>query len=346
MPQRIPRRGGPGTVATMRDFLASTPWKVALRHWNLLASHDTEIPDGHRRSGAGPGRHRAADDLSGCADDLRGRGAGSGGRRRRARPDADALARPESWDRDTLTAFRELIALRRAHPALRTGGLRWVIETEDAIGFLRETADERLLVVAARAPWSGATLPGRSPPARCRPATAGWISSSPSGRSWCPAPVPASASGGWPDRPRARPAPSPDTSGLRGWPGLVCAGNHLMTDLPTVRAASPGPADRLVPIGGRPCRIAGRPRSSCGPCTGTSGAFVLAGRGPALLLLHGVGCDHRTWDPVIEQLTARYTVIAPDCWDTGGPANRGPTTAWAASPTGCATCWRSWASTG
>lgn len=41
-------------------------------------------------------------------------------------------------------------------------------------------------------------------------------------------------------------------------------------------------------------------------------AFVVAGRGPALLLLHGVGCDHRTWDPVIEQLTTRYTVIAPD----------------------------------
>ncbi len=41
-------------------------------------------------------------------------------------------------------------------------------------------------------------------------------------------------------------------------------------------------------------------------------AYVLTGRGPALLLLHGVGCDHRTWDPVIGQLAERYTVIAPD----------------------------------
>lgn len=41
-------------------------------------------------------------------------------------------------------------------------------------------------------------------------------------------------------------------------------------------------------------------------------AYVLTGRGPALLLLHGVGCDHRTWDPVIDRLAARYTVIAPD----------------------------------
>jgi alpha-glucosidase len=69
--------------------------------------------------------------------------------------------RPDTWDRDTLNAFRELIALRRAHPALRTGGLRWVIQTDDAIGYLRETAQERLLVVVARAPWSGAALPGR-----------------------------------------------------------------------------------------------------------------------------------------------------------------------------------------
>ena len=33
---------------------------------------------------------------------------------------------------------------------------------------------------------------------------------------------------------------------------------------------------------------------------------------PALLLLHGLGCDHTTWEPVIEALSRRYTVIAPD----------------------------------
>jgi pimeloyl-ACP methyl ester carboxylesterase len=41
-------------------------------------------------------------------------------------------------------------------------------------------------------------------------------------------------------------------------------------------------------------------------------AFVKAGKGPALLLLHGVGCDHTSWDEVIEPLSRRYTVIAPD----------------------------------
>jgi pimeloyl-ACP methyl ester carboxylesterase len=41
-------------------------------------------------------------------------------------------------------------------------------------------------------------------------------------------------------------------------------------------------------------------------------AFVKVGHGPALLLLHGLGCDHRTWLPVIDALARRFTVIAPD----------------------------------
>ena len=41
-------------------------------------------------------------------------------------------------------------------------------------------------------------------------------------------------------------------------------------------------------------------------------AFVKMGSGPALLLLHGLGCDHTTWAPVISSLARRYTVIAPD----------------------------------
>jgi pimeloyl-ACP methyl ester carboxylesterase len=41
-------------------------------------------------------------------------------------------------------------------------------------------------------------------------------------------------------------------------------------------------------------------------------AYVTAGSGPALLLLHGLGCNHTTWLPVIDALARRYTVIAPD----------------------------------
>jgi pimeloyl-ACP methyl ester carboxylesterase len=45
-------------------------------------------------------------------------------------------------------------------------------------------------------------------------------------------------------------------------------------------------------------------------------AYVLAGKrigtAPVLLLLHGLACDHHDWDPVIDRLAARYTVLAPD----------------------------------
>jgi pimeloyl-ACP methyl ester carboxylesterase len=41
-------------------------------------------------------------------------------------------------------------------------------------------------------------------------------------------------------------------------------------------------------------------------------AFVKAGSGPALLLLHGLACDHTTWNPVLARLAENFTVIAPD----------------------------------
>ncbi|MEQ6902057.1 alpha/beta fold hydrolase [Nocardioides sp. YIM 152588] len=41
-------------------------------------------------------------------------------------------------------------------------------------------------------------------------------------------------------------------------------------------------------------------------------AYVKEGEGPVVLLLHGLACDHRTWEPVIDALAEKYTVIAPD----------------------------------
>jgi pimeloyl-ACP methyl ester carboxylesterase len=41
-------------------------------------------------------------------------------------------------------------------------------------------------------------------------------------------------------------------------------------------------------------------------------AFVIAGEGPALLAIHGIGHDHRTWLPALPALAKNFTVIAPD----------------------------------
>lgn len=41
-------------------------------------------------------------------------------------------------------------------------------------------------------------------------------------------------------------------------------------------------------------------------------AFRIAGSGPALLLIHGIGDNSTAWEPVHAQLARRFTVIAPD----------------------------------
>ncbi len=41
-------------------------------------------------------------------------------------------------------------------------------------------------------------------------------------------------------------------------------------------------------------------------------AYVKAGSGPALLLIHGIGDSSDSWRPVVEQLAEHHTVIAPD----------------------------------
>ncbi|HEY1826524.1 MAG TPA: alpha/beta fold hydrolase, partial [Acidimicrobiales bacterium] len=41
-------------------------------------------------------------------------------------------------------------------------------------------------------------------------------------------------------------------------------------------------------------------------------AFIKAGDGPAILLIHGIGDSSDTWRPVLEGLARHHTVIAPD----------------------------------
>jgi len=63
------------------------------------------------------------------------------------------------WDRDTHAVIRSLARLRRDVGALATGGLRWAVADDEAVAYLRETPQERILVVIARNAWHGATLP-------------------------------------------------------------------------------------------------------------------------------------------------------------------------------------------
>jgi len=46
--------------------------------------------------------------------------------------------------------------------------------------------------------------------------------------------------------------------------------------------------------------------------------FARAGRGPAVILLHGFPQDWQAWRPVIDRLAKRFTVIVPDLRGIGG----------------------------
>ena len=70
--------------------------------------------------------------------------------------DSEKARRPMPWDEsqwnhEFLSWYRALIAMRTESEALAVGGMRWVERQPDALSFLRETANERLLVRATRA---------------------------------------------------------------------------------------------------------------------------------------------------------------------------------------------------
>ena len=57
------------------------------------------------------------------------------------------------------TRYRTLIGLRRSLPALVRGGIRFAQVGADAIAYLRETPDDRLLCLAVRASTDDVRLP-------------------------------------------------------------------------------------------------------------------------------------------------------------------------------------------
>ncbi len=168
MPVSVPRAGGAAMVATMRDFDSTVPWSVTRHQWNLLGSHDTarirtvtgsrervEVAAGFLLTYPGTPVIWAGDE---------GGLTGTNGEHGRvpmpwARIDGEPGASGAAWDAATFDVYRSLIALRRSCRALREGGLRWAFVDRDAVGYLRETHDERVLVVLARDAWDGVRLP-------------------------------------------------------------------------------------------------------------------------------------------------------------------------------------------
>lgn len=160
LPGAIVRRPGARVVATMRDFDARVPWAVTAAQWNLLDSHDTA----RLRTIAGSSEVAAVGaallfTYPGTPVVFAGDEYGLEGRNGEESRVPMPWDRPADRDERTLATYRGLAALRRSSRALREGGLRWLVVADDALAFVRETADERVLVLLARAPWSGARVP-------------------------------------------------------------------------------------------------------------------------------------------------------------------------------------------
>ena len=130
-------------------LLALYPWEIQLAQLNLLDSHDTA------RLISIAGGDQASVKLStllqmtypGAPSIYYGDEIGLPGRNfdpdtRRGMP----WDKPERWDMDLLECHRQLIAMRHAHPALRTGAYERLYADEATYAFARVDAAERLLV--------------------------------------------------------------------------------------------------------------------------------------------------------------------------------------------------------
>lgn len=142
---------GADAVAAINDFMSRMPWRSRMASWSLLGSHDTA----RIRSVVGSSEKQIAAvalmfGLPGTPMIFMG----------------DEYGAEGWWGEDSRTtmpwesiweinpniqrAYKSLIQLRRNSPALVRGGLQWLTVTDDAIAFLRESPEEKLLFVVAR----------------------------------------------------------------------------------------------------------------------------------------------------------------------------------------------------
>ena len=62
----------------------------------------------------------------------------------------------------------------------------------------------------------------------------------------------------------------------------------------------------------RPVREVTEPSLQFRTIHGYKRAYRIAGSGPAILLIHGIGDNSTTWNTIQAKLAQRFTVIAPD----------------------------------
>ncbi|XVV10317.1 glycoside hydrolase family 13 protein [Actinoplanes sp. CA-131856] len=158
VPVEVPRADAASVAATMSAFAAQMSWRSWTTSWQLLGSHDTArirtvVGSAERQEvAAGLLFTLPGTPMLFAGDELGLTGA-----------DNEQARVPMRWDAPVLGFYRDLIALRRSSPALRRGGLRWVHADGDSLMFLRESAEQSLLVLARRSAGQPFTLAGLPP---------------------------------------------------------------------------------------------------------------------------------------------------------------------------------------
>lgn len=145
----IPSYSGEQVFAMHRQFAHGFPWRVQLSTMNALDTHDTPRFLTHAIEGAQPVAVGLSMTLPGIPVIFAGDEFGLIG------DDGEQSRTPMPWDHvaaaaSTIDLYSDLIHLRTGHPALNGGGMRWLHAGREVLVFVRETAEESILVIAAR----------------------------------------------------------------------------------------------------------------------------------------------------------------------------------------------------
>jgi alpha-glucosidase len=156
-PGDLARRSGHEAVTSARAFMSQIPYSVTLSNMNLLGSHDSA-----RWGFVSASREVNEVGMAilctwpGSPSVFYGDEIGLG-----LNASYDVTSRqpfpwssPKRWDNQLLGTYRELVKLRRSNRALAIGGMRWVDVGAEYMIWLRESADQTMLIHVSRSSHS------------------------------------------------------------------------------------------------------------------------------------------------------------------------------------------------
>ena len=156
----MPSFPGGSVASAMQSFTAAQPWRATTHALTLVGSHDTmRIRTLLRDEGLVTVAFGLLATMPGIpmlwAGDEIGQEGFNGEDGRRPIP----WNHLEQWDMERFAVNKALFAARADNVALRRGGLRWLAVQDDSVTFLRESAEQTVLVHAARAQHPPVRIP-------------------------------------------------------------------------------------------------------------------------------------------------------------------------------------------